>query len=130
MRTFIVDGTLFTTESYGKFILKKQYEESCGATQDPKLTKQQIENFGLATLQERMMEDESVYEVDRDGNMIPSDREERKRLIENNSQFVTMPPLDYSKLTNQQIELRTKIMESTFEMAFSEKDNEDDQDDI
>lgn len=47
----------------------KPIKESAGATQDPKnLTKEQIREIGLQTLEDRMMEDENVYEVDKNEN--------------------------------------------------------------
>lgn len=69
MRTFNVDGTLFTDQSYGEFILNKQFEESAGTTINPEeLTEEQIREIGLQTLQDRMFEDENVYEVDGNEN--------------------------------------------------------------
>ncbi|MCK2000813.1 hypothetical protein MZM54_05345 [[Brevibacterium] frigoritolerans] len=64
MRTFNVDGTIFTEQSYGEFMINKQFEESAGATINPEeLTKVQIREIGLQTLEDRMMEDENVYEI-------------------------------------------------------------------
>ncbi|NMA74437.1 MAG: hypothetical protein GX963_09830 [Bacteroidales bacterium] len=56
--------------------------------------------------------------------------EERERVIEADQEFTSFPPPDYSKMTNEQIKLRTNIMKDEFERLFDENDqgneNEDD----
>ncbi|WP_018934575.1 hypothetical protein [Gracilibacillus lacisalsi] len=54
--------------------------------------------------------------------------EERKRLIEEDQEFISFPPPDYSKMSNEQIRFRTKLMKEAFKKAFDEHDqyNEDD----
>lgn len=44
--------------------------------------------------------------------------EERKHLIEKDKEFIAFPPPNYSNMTNEQIKLRTSILESAFELAF------------
>nr|WP_200862551.1 hypothetical protein [Priestia megaterium] len=52
--------------------------------------------------------------------------EERQKLIEEDQEIVSFPPPDYSKMTNEQIKQRTKMIKSTFEFAFSEEDTDED----
>jgi hypothetical protein len=46
---------------------------------------------------------------------------ERKKLIEQDQCFVTFPPPDYSKMTNEQIRKRTQLLESAFKLAFEKE---------
>ena len=55
---------------------------------------------------------------------------ERKKLIEEDSRFVSFPPPDYSKMTNEQIKQRTEMFKITFKMAFSKNDVDESNDDI
>ncbi|MBS7427450.1 MULTISPECIES: hypothetical protein [unclassified Virgibacillus] len=52
--------------------------------------------------------------------------EERKKLIEQAHEFVSFPPPDYSKMTNEQIRRRTEIVKKSFEVAFDDDSDEDD----
>lgn len=52
--------------------------------------------------------------------------EGRKRLIEQAQEFVSFPPPDYSKMTNEQIRRRTEIMKKSFEEAFDDDLDKDD----
>jgi len=62
MRSFYVEGTVYTALSYGEFMLTKQFNESDGATVNPsKLSSSEIEQIGLNILEERMTESEDVY---------------------------------------------------------------------
>ncbi|MGN8647903.1 hypothetical protein ACTNEO_05110 [Gracilibacillus sp. HCP3S3_G5_1] len=54
--------------------------------------------------------------------------EERKRLIEEDQEFTSFPPPDYSKMTNEQIRFRTKLMKEAFKKAFDESDQDDEED--
>lgn len=55
---------------------------------------------------------------------------ERMKLIEKDQEYVSFPAPNYSKMTNEQIRQRTKMLKDTFELAFSEDDTEDLDDDI
>jgi hypothetical protein len=57
-------------------------------------------------------------------------QEERKKLIEKDQRFVSFPPPDYSKMTNEQIRKRTQMLEGAFKLAFEEVDKEDDENDL
>ncbi len=46
--------------------------------------------------------------------------DERKRLIEEDRKIITLPPPDYSKMTNEQIRKRTQILEDTFNDLYLE----------
>lgn len=50
--------------------------------------------------------------------------EERKELIQKDRVFVSLPPPTYSKMTNEQIKLRTEIFKAMFDDAF-DVDSED-----
>jgi len=54
-----------------------------------------------------------------------NDSEERKKLIEEDQKFITIHPVDYSKLTNEQIKLRTEILELMFKRAYEEQDDDE-----
>lgn len=55
------------------------------------------------------------------------DKKEREKLIEEASDFVCIPPPDYSKMSNDQIRKRIETMKLIFEAAFTE-DEEDEED--
>lgn len=54
----------------------------------------------------------------------------RKKLIEADSQIITFPPPDYSKMTNEQIRKRTQMIKETFKEAFSENEKDEIDDDL
>ncbi|SES02884.1 hypothetical protein [Salipaludibacillus aurantiacus] len=47
---------------------------------------------------------------------------ERERLIRKNENFVQLPPPDFSKMSNEQLENRLKMMETMFDRAFEDKE--------
>ncbi|KIL12213.1 MAG: hypothetical protein ACQEWR_08865 [Bacillota bacterium] len=63
-RKYSVDERTYTLLEYGKEYLKKTYKETNGASIDPRtLTDEEIMSHGLEFLNERMMEDENVFEI-------------------------------------------------------------------
>ncbi|MCY8063867.1 hypothetical protein MOC76_16375 [Bacillus spizizenii] len=62
-RKFSVHGKVYTLVEYGKHMLEKSYKESDGATKNPYImSKEEIEDFAIDLLKERMFEDEEVFE--------------------------------------------------------------------
>lgn len=56
-------GKVYTLVEYGKLMLKKSYKESDGTTKNPYImSKEEIEDFAIDLLKERMFEDEEVFE--------------------------------------------------------------------
>ncbi|NOL36822.1 hypothetical protein [Bacillus safensis] len=63
-RKYSVDERTYTLLEYGKEYLEKTYKETNGASIDPRtLTDEKIMSRGLEFLNERMMEDENVFEI-------------------------------------------------------------------
>ncbi|MEC2403284.1 hypothetical protein ABES35_16590 [Bacillus subtilis] len=62
-RKFSVHGKVYTLVEYGKHMLEKSYKESDGATKNPYImSKEEIEDFAIDLIQERIFEDEEVFE--------------------------------------------------------------------
>ncbi|TWG61222.1 hypothetical protein [Bacillus subtilis] len=62
-RRFSVHGEVYTFVEYGRLMLEKSYKESDGATKNPYImSKEEIEDFVIDLLKERMFEDEEVFE--------------------------------------------------------------------
>ncbi|MBU8716590.1 hypothetical protein [Bacillus subtilis] len=63
VRKFSVHGKIYTLAEYGLFMLEKSYQESDGVTKNPYImSEKEIEDFAIDLLQERMFEDEEVFE--------------------------------------------------------------------
>jgi len=64
VRTFSIHGKTYSLCEYGLFMLNKTYRESEGYTQNPaEMSKSEIEEWALELLEDRMLEDEEVYEM-------------------------------------------------------------------
>lgn len=63
VRKFSVHGKVYSLVEYGKLMLEKSYKESDRATKNPyTMSNKEIEDFAIDLLQERMFEDEEVFE--------------------------------------------------------------------
>lgn len=73
-KRYSINGEIFTAAEYGEYLIKKQYKESIGITQDPDelISKTEtLEGIGLNFINSRMqIGDNRVYEVDKNGNKV------------------------------------------------------------